>query len=65
MALAIQKLDGSERFGLRTHPHVKIWSKFEVLGPRNGRSATCQYASLVKKKERTFYIDIYNLEDTR
>ena len=47
LALAIQKLDGSERFGLQTHPHVKIWSKFEVLGPRNGRGATCQNASLV------------------
>ena len=48
LALAIQGLDGSERFGLRTHPHVKILSKFEVLGPRNGRGATWQNASLVK-----------------
>ena len=37
-----------ERFGLRTHPHVKILSKFEVLGrpPQHGRGATCQNASL-------------------
>ena len=48
LALATQDLDGSERFGLRTHPHVKILSKFEVLGPRNGRGATWQNASLVK-----------------
>ena len=49
LALAAQNLDGSERLGLRTHPHVKILSKFEVLGPRNGRGATWQNASLVKK----------------
>ena len=48
LALAAQDLDSSERFGLRTHPHVKILSKFEVLGPRNGRGATWQNASLVK-----------------
>jgi len=48
LALATQDLDGSERFGLRTHPHVKILSKFEVLGPRNGRGATWQNASLLK-----------------
>ena len=50
LALATQEryLDGSELFGLRTHPHVKILSKFEVLGPRNGRGATWQKASLVK-----------------
>ena len=47
MALAIQNLDGSELFGLRTPPHVKILSKFEDLGPRNGRGATWQNASLV------------------
>ena len=47
LALATQDLDGSERFGLRTHPHVKILSKIEVLGPRNGRGATWQNASLV------------------
>ena len=35
----------SERIG---DPHVKIWSKFEALGPRNGRGATWQNASLVK-----------------
>ena len=52
LALAKQDLDGSERFGLRTHPHVKILSKFEVLGPRNGRGATWQNASLVKARER-------------
>ena len=54
LALAIQKLDGSERFGLRTYPHVKILSKFEVLGPRNGRGATWQNASLVKVVEQRF-----------
>ena len=52
LALAAQNLDGSERLGLRTHPHVKILSKFEVLGPRNGRGATWQNASLVKKQNR-------------
>ena len=52
LALSIQKLDGSERFGLRTRPHVKILSKFEVLGPRNGRGATWQNASLVNSDER-------------
>ena len=36
------KLDGSERFRLQTYQHVKILLKFEVLGPRNGRGATCQ-----------------------
>ena len=54
LALATQDLDGSERFGLRTHPHVKILSKFEVLGPRNGRGATWQNASLVKVVEQRF-----------
>ena len=53
LALAAQNLDGSERLGLRTHPHVKILSKFEVLGlrlgPRNGRGATWQSASLVNR----------------
>ena len=48
LALATQDLDGPERFELRTHPHVKILSKFEVLGPRNGRGATWQNASLVR-----------------
>ena len=48
LALATQNFDGSERFGLRTHPHAKILSKFEVLGPRNGRGATWQNASQVK-----------------
>ena len=48
LALATQNFDGCERFGLRTHPHAKILSKFEVLGPRNGRGATWQNASQVK-----------------
>ena len=47
LALATQHFDGSERFGLRTHRHAKILSKFEVLGPRNGRGATWQNASQV------------------
>ena len=37
LAPYIYNLDGSERFGLRIYPHVKILSKFEALGPRNGR----------------------------
>ena len=37
LALDVQKLDGSKRFGPCTYPHVEISSKFEVLGPRNGR----------------------------
>ena len=40
LALYVQKLDGSKRFGPRTYPHVEISSKFEVLGPRNGRGPT-------------------------
>jgi hypothetical protein len=37
LALDVRKLDGSKRFGPCTYPHVEISSKFEVLGPRNGR----------------------------
>ena len=37
LALDARKLDGSKRFGPCTYPHVEISSKFEVLGPRNGR----------------------------
>ena len=55
LALATQDLDGSERFGLRTHPNVKILSKFEVLGPRNGRGATWQKASLLKHQTQVTF----------
>ena len=40
LALDVQKLDGSKRFGPCTYPHVEISSKFEVLGPLNGRGRT-------------------------
>ena len=40
LALDVEKLDGSKRFGRCTYPHVEISSKFEVLGPRNGRGRT-------------------------
>ena len=38
--MPIQNIDGSERLRLGMYPHVKILSKFEVLGPRNGRGRT-------------------------
>ena len=40
LALDVQKLDGSKRFGPCTYPHVEILSKFEIPGPRNGRGRT-------------------------
>ena len=43
-----KKLDGSKRFGPRTYPHVEISSKFEVLGPRNGRGPTSSKPLKVK-----------------
>ena len=41
LALYVQKLDGSKRFGPCAYPYVEISSKFEVLGPgnANGRVA--------------------------
>ena len=48
MALYAQKFDGSKRFGPRTYPHVEISSKFEVLGPRNGRGPTSSKPLKVK-----------------
>ena len=40
LAPYIQNIDGSERLRFGMYPHVKILSKFEVLGPRNGRGRT-------------------------
>ena len=42
LALDVRKLDGSKRGSglVRIDPHVEISSKFEVLGPRNGRGPT-------------------------
>ena len=40
LALDVRALDGSKRFGPCTYPHVEISSKFEALGPRNGRGRT-------------------------
>ena len=40
LALYVQNLDESKRFGPCTYPHVEISSKFEVLGPSNGRGRT-------------------------
>ena len=48
LALYVQKLDGSKRFGPRTYPHVEISSKFEVLGPSNGRGPTSSKPLKVK-----------------
>ena len=40
LALYVQKLDVSKRFGPCTYPHVETSLNFEVLGPRNGRGRT-------------------------
>jgi len=48
LAIYVRKLDGSKRFGPRTYPHVEISSKFEVLGPRNGRGPTSSKPLKVK-----------------
>jgi hypothetical protein len=42
LALDVRKLDGSKRGSglVRIDPHAEISSKFEVLGPRNGRRRT-------------------------
>jgi hypothetical protein len=37
-----------KRFGPRTYPHVEVSSKFEVLGPRNGRGPTSSKPLKVK-----------------
>ena len=68
LALYVQNLDGSRRFGPRTYPHVEISSKFEVLGPRNGRGRTSSKPLKVKvvfsgvvcvksEKIEVYYID--------
>ena len=60
LALYVQKLDGSKRFGPRTYPHVEISSKFEVLGPRNGsgngRGPTSSKPLKVKSKTKYFML---------
>ena len=48
LALDVRALDGSKRFGPCTYPHVEISSKFEALGPRNGRGRTSSNPLKVK-----------------
>ena len=48
MALDVRELDGFKRFGPCTYPHVEISSKFEALGPRNGRGRTSSNPLKVK-----------------
>jgi hypothetical protein len=48
LALDVRELDGFKRFGPCTYPHVEISSKFEALGPRNGRGRTSSNPLKVK-----------------
>ena len=64
LALYVQNLDGSKRFGPRTYPHVEISSKFEVLGPRNGRGPTSSKPLKVKVPLEDGTVDGGSLSDT-
>ena len=64
LALYVRKLDGSKRFGPRTYPHVEISSKFEVLGPRNGRGPTSSKPLKVKVPLEDGTVDGGSLSDT-
>ena len=67
----VHKNNGSKRFGPCKYPHVKISSKFEVLGPRNGRVAGPRqnpsklrlYSRVVQCEIRKF--EVYDIDVSR